>query len=60
MNVTLRNVDRFEVVQLEFAPDRLDEAALEDLANFMLGDENGFLRRAPLALIKARADNGAA
>jgi len=54
--VTLRNVDRFESVLLEFAPDRIDEAALEDLVKLMLGEENGFLRRAPLALIKPRAD----
>jgi len=54
--VTLRNVDRFESVLLEFAPDRIDEAALEDLVKLMLGEENGFLRRAPLALIKPRVD----
>ena len=57
MDVTLRNVDRFESVVLEFAPDRLDEAALEDLVKFMLGEESGFLRRAPLALIKPRNDD---
>ena len=56
VDVTLRNVDRFESVLLEFAPDRIDEAALEDLVKMMLGEENGFLRRAPLALIKPRAD----
>jgi hypothetical protein len=56
INVTLRNVDRFEAVLLEFAPGKLDEAALEDLVKFMLGEENGFLRRAPLALIKPRVD----
>jgi hypothetical protein len=56
VDVTLRNVDRFESVLLEFAPDRIDEAALEDLVKFMLGEENGFLRRAPLALIKPRID----
>ena len=54
--VTLRNVDRFESVLLEFVPDRIDEAALEDLVKMMLGEENGFLRRAPLALIKPRVD----
>jgi hypothetical protein len=56
IDVTLRNVDRFESVLLEFVPDRLDEAALEDLVRFMLGEENGFLRRAPLALIKPRGE----
>lgn len=56
VDVTLRNVDRFETVLLEFAPGRLDEAALEDLVKFMLGEENGFLRRAPLALINPRKD----
>ena len=59
VNVTLRNVDRFESVLLEFAPGRLDEAALEDLVKFMLGEENGFLRRAPLALIKPRVEQQA-
>jgi hypothetical protein len=57
VDVTLRNVDRFETVMLEFAPGRLDEPALEDLVRFMLGEENGFLRRAPLALIKPRAED---
>lgn len=56
VDVTLRNVDRFESVLLEFPPGRLDEAALEDLVKFMLGEENTFLRRAPLALIKPRDD----
>jgi hypothetical protein len=60
VDVTLRNVDRFESVLLEFAPDRIDEAALEDLVKMMLGEENGFLRRAPLALIKPRADESRA
>ena len=55
--VTLRNVDRFESVQLEFVPDKLDVPALEDLVKFMMGEPNGFLRRAPLALIKARHDD---
>ncbi len=55
--VTLRNVDRFESVSLEFAPDKMNEAALEDLVKFMLGEANGFLRRAPLALIRGRRDD---
>ena len=56
VDVTLRNVDRFESVLLEFQPGKLDESALEDLIRFMLGEDNGFLRRAPLALIKPRED----
>ncbi len=45
----LANVDRLETVTLEFAPDALDEAALEDLVRLMLGESDAFLRRAPLA-----------
>jgi hypothetical protein len=56
VDVTLRNVDRFESVLLEFAHDKLDEPALEDLVKFMLSEANGFLRRAPLALIKPRSE----
>ncbi len=56
IEVTLRNVDRFESVALEFTPDKLDEAALEDLLKLMLGETNGFLRRAPLAGFKSRRD----
>jgi len=54
VHVTLRNVDRFESVSLEFAPDNVNEAALEDLVKFMLGETSVFLRRAPLALIRGR------
>ena len=36
--------------------DKLDEAALEDLLKFVLGETNGFLRRAPLAGFKARRE----
>jgi hypothetical protein len=56
VDVTLRNVDRLEPVLLEFQPDRIDDSALEDLVKFMLGEPNGFLRRAPLALIRPRAE----
>ncbi len=49
VDVTLRNVDRFESVCLEFAADSFDETALEDLLRFILGEANTFLRRAPLA-----------
>jgi hypothetical protein len=54
IEVTLRNVDRFESVSLEFTPDKMNEAALEDLVKFMMGEPSGFLRRAPLALIRGR------
>lgn len=56
VQVTLRNVDRFESVSLDFPPDNVNEAALEDLVKFMMGEPNGFLRRAPLALIRGRQD----
>jgi len=52
--VTLRNVDRFESVSLEFAPDKLDVPALEDLVKLMLGESGAFLRRAPLAGMNGR------
>lgn len=55
IDVTLSNVDRFESVRLVFEADRLDVAALEDLVELMLGEPNGFLYRAPLALIRPRA-----
>jgi hypothetical protein len=58
VQVAMRNVDRFESVHLEFQPDKLDETALEDMMKFMLGEPNGFLRRAPLALVKAGRDTG--
>jgi hypothetical protein len=60
VHVALRNVDRFESVHLEFQPDKLDETALEDLMKFMLGEANGFLRRAPLAMVKGARDQGTA
>lgn len=59
IQVTLRNVDRFEAVSLDFPPDKLNEGALEDLVKLMMGDANGFLRRAPLALIRGRQDEPA-
>jgi hypothetical protein len=59
IQVTLRNVDRFESVSLDFPPEKVNEAALEDLVKFMMGDANGFLRRAPLALIRGRQDETA-
>jgi hypothetical protein len=55
VDVTLRNVDRFESVSLEFAGDAIDEPVLEDLLRFILGEANTFLRRAPLAGLGRRA-----
>ncbi len=54
VEVTLRNVDRFETVAVEFAADKFDDAVLEDLVRFILGEDNAFLRRAPLVGIGAR------
>jgi hypothetical protein len=50
---TLCNVDRLEPVTLEFAPAAIGEPALEDLVRLILGEANGFLRRAPLAGVGA-------
>jgi hypothetical protein len=60
VQVTLHNVDRFEAVSLDFSPEKLNEAALEDLVKLMMGEPNGFLRRAPLALIRGRQDEAVA
>ena len=46
--VTLRNVDRFEPVILDFQTEALDTQALDDLVNLMLGKPSQFLLRAPL------------
>jgi len=54
IDVTLRNVDRFESVQLDFEATGLDESALEDLVRFVLGESNAFLHRAPLAYVNSR------
>jgi hypothetical protein len=54
VDVTLRNVDRFESVLLEFEPAGIDEPALEDLVRFMLGESTAFLHRAPLAYVNSR------
>ena len=53
VEVTLRNVDRFESVALEFPATAIDEPVLEDLVRFVLGEANTFLRRAPLAGVGA-------
>ena len=54
IDVLLRNVDRFESVQLEFDPARIDEPALEDLVRLVLGESDAFLHRAPLAYVNAK------
>ena len=46
--VTLRNVDRFEPVILDFETPALDTQALDDLANLILAKPSQFLLRAPL------------
>ena len=46
--VTLRNVDRFEPVILDFQTTALETDALDDLVNLMLGKTSQFLLRAPL------------
>jgi len=49
VTVPLVNVDRFDRVSLEFHSQHIDEAILEDLLKFILGRDQNFLRRAPLA-----------
>jgi hypothetical protein len=49
VEATLRNVDRLESVSLDFRPEAIGEAAMEDLLQFILGEPNTFLKRAPLA-----------
>jgi len=46
--VTLRNVDRFEPVILDFETVALNTQALDELVNFMLAKPSQFLMRAPL------------
>jgi len=46
--VTLRNVDRFEPVILDFETPALDTKTLDNLVNFMLAKPSQFLLRAPL------------
>ena len=54
VEVTLRNVDRFEAVALEFGAEAIDETVLEDLFRFVMGEASTFLRRAPLVGVGAR------
>ena len=49
VTVPLVNVDRFDRVSLEFHSQHIDEAILDDLLKFILGRDQNFLRRAPLA-----------
>ena len=63
VEVTMRNVDRFESVALEFPAAAIEEPALEDLVRLVMGQANTFLRRAPLAGIgvaRRPAEAGAA
>ena len=63
VEVTMRNVDRFESVALEFPASAIEEPALEDLVRLIMGQANTFLRRAPLAGIgvaRRPAEAGAA
>ncbi len=52
IDVALRNVDRFESLHLAFQPQALNEAALEQLVKFMMGESSAFLRLAPFKLIR--------
>jgi hypothetical protein len=49
VTVILVNVDRFERTTLAFHSTEIDEPVLEDLVRLMLGENDAFLRRAPLA-----------
>jgi hypothetical protein len=49
VTVPLVNVDRFDRVSLEFHSQHIDDAILDDLLKFILGRDQSFLRRAPLA-----------
>ncbi|MFO1414854.1 MAG: hypothetical protein U1F10_13280 [Burkholderiales bacterium] len=49
VTVPLVNVDRFDRVSLEFHSQHIDEGILDDLLKFILGRDQNFLRRAPLA-----------
>ena len=53
VEVSMRNVDRFEAVTLEFTAEAIEEPALEDMVRFIMGEASTFLRRAPLAGIGA-------
>ena len=57
VDVTLAQCRSLRIGAARVRAGQLDEAALEDLVKFMLGEENGFLRRAPLALIKPRRED---
>ena len=55
VTVALVNVDRLERVTLEFPSTAIDESVLEDLVRLILGRDSAFLRRAPLAGLRAAA-----
>ena len=55
VTVALVNVDRLERVTLEFPSTAIDESVLEDLVRLILGRDSAFLRRAPLAGLRAQA-----
>jgi hypothetical protein len=58
VTVILVNVDRFERTTLAFHSTEIDEPVLEDLVRLMLGENDSFLRRAPLAGIHDAARAG--
>jgi hypothetical protein len=49
ITVVLVNVDRFDRVALEFPSRSIDDDVLEDLVRLILGRDDSFLHRAPLA-----------
>jgi hypothetical protein len=54
IEVSLRNVDRFESVQLEFEPLRIDEPALEDSSGSCLANRTPSCTARPLAHVNAK------
>jgi len=58
VTVTLVNVDRLDRVTLEFHSQAIDDTVLEDLVRFILGRDDRFLHRAPLAGIHGEPARG--
>lgn len=54
VTVALVNVDRLDRVTLDFHSQAIDEPVLEDLVRFILGRDDRFLHRAPLAGIRGQ------
>jgi hypothetical protein len=54
VDVPLVNVDRIDRVTLEFHSRDIDDAVLDDLVKLVLGVDSAFLRRAPLAGVRAK------